>query len=203
MILQMGMAILSTSLMATPAPAQTAISAAVAADDPATLLGEASRLLGQGRYTFLSLPIYDAKLWAGKNFDPQLPTDSVFALELTYARGFKGRAIAERSMAEIAKLGLVADAQRERWLTELSRMIPDVAGGDRLVGLWRPGQGMSLVHNGRPIAQSGDLALGKAFFAIWLHPDTSAPRLRQALLAGAVSAKTAGSAAATTIEASR
>jgi hypothetical protein len=36
--------------------------------------------------------------------------------------------------------------------------------------------------NGDPLGEIADPAFGPAFFAIWLHPETSAPKLRSALL---------------------
>ena len=59
---------------------------------------------------------------------------------------------------------------------------PDVQSGERLTGVHRPAQGAPFFHDGPREAEAADPASGRAFFAIWLSPRTSEPRLRSALL---------------------
>lgn len=148
-------------------------------------LGDEARVSGEGRFTFLGLKVYDARLWIGRGFDARRLTDGAFALELTYLRRFEGRAIAERSLSEIEKLGIGNAAQRAAWLADLQRLLPDVSPGDRLTGVWRPGQGTTFLRNDRPVGRVDDPSFAHAFFSIWLDPRTPAPSLRRALLAGA------------------
>jgi hypothetical protein len=145
-------------------------------------LGEA-RTAGSGRLTWFGLHVYDATLFVpAAGFDAQRFADQPFALELTYARQLAGRAIAERSDAEMARLGIGTQAQRASWLQAMSAMFPDVRAGQRLAGINLPGRGTDFYLDGTPLGRIEDLSFGPAFFAIWLDARTSAPDLRTRLL---------------------
>jgi Chalcone isomerase-like len=144
-----------------------------------------ARLVGSGRLRFLGLAIYDARLWAPAG---ALPADDwlaqAFALELNYLRKLVGRQIAERSLQEMQRQAEISPPQAERWLAELSSAFPDVQAGDRLTGLYRPGEAATVYFNGRRTAEWRDAELARRFFAIWLDRGTSQPGLREALLGG-------------------
>lgn len=139
-------------------------------------------LWGEGQLRFLGLRIYDARLWAGPQFDASDFGAHPLALELTYHRAFQGIAIAQRSIDEIARQGDLAPAQAQRWLAALSAVLPDVQPGDRLTGLYRPGQGLRLWRGQKAQGAIDDAELARRFFGIWLSPRTSEPGLRTALL---------------------
>lgn len=141
-----------------------------------------ARSLGTGRLTWFGLHVYDAQLFVPREFDPARPSAQPFALELQYARDLDGRAIAERSRDEIARLKLGTEAQRARWLTEMAALFPDVKAGQRLAGIYRPGGATRFYVDGRYLGEIADPEFGRAFFAIWLDPRTSAPQLRASLL---------------------
>lgn len=167
--------------------------AALAADRPSpapvSALLEPARLAGEGSLRWFGLRIYDARLWVGPGgFDPHRPDARPFALELSYARALSGAAIAERSAAEIARLGLGSEEQRRDWLRAMDAMFPDVAAGDRIAGVFDPARGTRFYLNDHPIGRVADPAFGRAFFAIWFDPRTSAPSLREALVGGAARA---------------
>jgi hypothetical protein len=159
---------------------------------PATALPEApehvrrhiadARSQGAGRLTWFGLHVYDARLFVPREFNPADPAAQPFALELTYARALDGRAIAERSRDEIARLKLGTEAQRQRWLAAMAELFPNVHAGQRLVGIYRPGAGTRFYFEGRFLGEIADPDFGRAFFAIWLDPRTSAPQLRSSLL---------------------
>lgn len=145
-------------------------------------LGEA-RPAGNGRLTWFGLHVYDAHLFVpATGFDARRYAEQRFALELTYARTLQGRAIAERSDAEIAKLGIGSEAQRARWRQAMIALFPDVQAGQRLAGVHVPGQATEFYLDGRPIGRIDDPAFGAAFFGIWLDARTTAPDLRANLL---------------------
>lgn len=159
--------------------------AAARADVPPHLgraLGEATPA-GSGRLTWFGLHVYDARLFVpASGFDPRRYADHPFALELTYARQLNGRAIAERSDAEIARLGLGTPEQRTRWLAAMAALFPDVRSGQSLAGVHRPGEATEFYLDGRLLGRIEDPAFGPAFFAIWLDSRTTAPALRAGLL---------------------
>lgn len=143
----------------------------------------AAALLGHGQMRFLGLRIYDARLWVGPQFKAADFGDYPLALELSYHRAFKGAAIAQRSIDEIERQGELKPAQAQRWLKVLTALLPDVQSGDRLTGLYQPGQGMRFWRGEQPLGATDDAELARRFFAIWLSPRTSEPGLRSALLA--------------------
>jgi hypothetical protein len=161
------------------------VTAPAAADVPPHVdraLGEA-RTAGSGRLTWFGLHVYDATLFVpAAGFDAERYADQPFALELTYARQLNGRAIAERSDAEMARLGIGTQSQRASWLQAMSSMFPDVRAGQRLAGINRPGRGTDFYLDGSPLGRIDDPSFGPAFFAIWLDARTSAPDLRTRLL---------------------
>ena len=146
----------------------------------------AAAIVGSGTLTWFGFHAYDAALFAaGGRFVDSQP----FALELTYARDFKGAAIAERSASEIRKLGLGSDTELAIWQDTLQKLFPDIRKGDRLTGVAMPNAPARFFHNGRQVGALTDERLARAFFAIWLDPRTSAPELRARLLGQAPAAR--------------
>lgn len=136
-------------------------------------------LVGEGTLRMYGFRIYDSRLYAPQQ---SWRADAPFALELAYAREFKGADIARRSIDEIRAQRPLDDATARRWQTELARIFPDVREGDRLTGLRLPGQGARFFDGAKLIGELRDETLADAFFDIWLAPDTRAPKLRRQLL---------------------
>jgi len=109
-------------------------------------------------------------------------SDNTFALELEYTRTLYGEKIAIASIDEIKKLGIGTNTQHEQWLTDMKKIFPNVEEGQQLTGIFTPGQPSRFFFNGKPVGDVADPEFGPAFFGIWLHPKTSAPKLRQLLL---------------------
>ena len=143
-----------------------------------------ARLVGQARLTVWGFDIYDVRLWAPASFSAAGFAVSALALELNYLRNFQAADIAERSLKEMRRSQPVSDGQAAQWKAELLRVIPDVRKGDRITGVHWPGQGAAFWVNGRASGEILDADFARLFFGIWLSPDTSEPRMREALLAG-------------------
>ncbi|CAB5711391.1 Uncharacterised protein [Delftia tsuruhatensis] len=154
------------------------------ADIPAELGGAlpAARLLGSGVLRFFGLRVYEARLWAVAGFQSEDYARHPFALELVYDRKLQGEAIAERSIAEMRRVGSFTEEQARQWLGLMKQAFPDVGPQDRLLGL-NDGMGnVRFFHNGRQTAQIRDTEYARLFFGIWLAPQTSAPAMRTSLL---------------------
>ena len=146
------------------------------------LLPEAT-VIGSGSFRWFGLKLYDASLWATRSsFNPDNWQNAPLALELNYARTLEGRRIAEASIDEMKKLGIGTSAQHKAWDEAMKQVFPDVDKTTQLTGLYLPGQATRFFRNGSPVGEISDPAFGPAFFAIWLHPKTTAPKLRSALL---------------------
>ncbi|WP_419964754.1 chalcone isomerase family protein [Pelomonas caseinilytica] len=175
---------LALAAFLTPHAMTPALAAPAVPPTPAELATALPRaqLRGTGVLRFFGLRVYEARLWTSPGFQPDDYARQPFALELVYDRRLEGAAIAERSVAEMRRIGSFDEARAKRWLALMKQAFPDVAATDRLTGL-SDGQGeVRFFHNGRETAQTVDADYARLFFGIWLAPQTSAPALRQALL---------------------
>lgn len=145
-----------------------------------------ARLAGQGTYRWFGLKLYDAQLWVGpQGYRPATAATAAaapFALDLRYARALSGRRIAQASLDEMARLGLGSPQQHEAWLTQMKTLFPDVQEGSRITGVFLPKDGTRFFLDGNILGSVRDAEFARAFFAIWLDPNTSAPGLRDDLL---------------------
>lgn len=176
-----------------PDPRTAPPDSGTAAPAPIRAVLPSARLAGEGVLHWLGLRIYDARLWVGpRGLDPDRIGGDAFALEISYARSLSGAAIAERSAAEIGRLGFAAtESQRVGWLERMSAIFPDVRAGDRIAGVFDPRAGTRFFLNDRPIGSVADPEFARAFFGIWLDARTAAPELREALLGTATPARSA------------
>ena len=147
-----------------------------------------ARLAGEGDYTWFGMRIYQAQLWVGpQGYQGAASETAPFVLELRYARSLDGRKIAEASYEQMQKIGAGTQEQRLAWLNTMQRIFPDVREGQRIAGAYRAGiaPGVRFYLDGKVLADVTDGDFARAFFAIWLSPSTTAPKLRSALLQGA------------------
>jgi hypothetical protein len=163
-------------------PASHLLAASRPPGEHITSLLPGAQLVGAGRYTWLGLAVYDAALYAPAG---RFASEGPYALELTYARAFKGAAIAERSIEEMRRQGPGIEGRAEAWRARLDALFPDVARGDTLTGVLTRYGDAAFFHNARPIGRIDDTALARSFFGIWLDPQTSAPNLRARLTGSA------------------
>jgi hypothetical protein len=143
------------------------------------------RAIGQSLFRWFGLEVYRATLYAAPGFEPQGFEGQRFGLELEYRRAFDGPAIAKRSLDEMQGIAPLDPGRAREWLDRMARTFPDVAPGDRLLGLHDPARGARFYLNGRLHGVVDDPEFSARFFGIWLSPRTSQPKLRDALIAGA------------------
>ena len=149
------------------------------------LVGQQTRLLGEGRLRFLGLTVYEARLWSAPTAELGRLFEQPLALELTYRTGLQGSTITSTSRDEIERLGLsMKPGQLESWESQMRSIFPNVVSGDRILGIHLPGRGALFFLNDQPIGQVNDPAFSEAFFNIWLHPETRVASLRKKLLSG-------------------
>jgi Chalcone isomerase-like len=142
----------------------------------------AVELVGKGKLTFFGLEVYESSLWTAPNFKGLAFENHNFALELHYLRNFTAVDIAKRSIEEMQRIEPLPDQKVALWLKTLSEAFPNVKKGDRIVGVHKPGFGVTFWHNGKRSGEVRDADFSRQFFGIWLSPKTSEPKLRQALL---------------------
>ena len=178
-----GLLALAAGLFALTLPsAAPAHHAAVAAPPlPAAAAAQAPGLApqGGGEMRVLGFLVYDGWYWAtGHDWTLEKP----YALDLVYHRKLSGASIAERSVQEIARLGVAGPDELARWGELMRGIFPDVVAGDRLTGLSLPSGTVRFFGNGKPIGEIADPAFARAFFGIWLDPKTSRADYRARLL---------------------
>lgn len=156
------------------------LSAQTIAADWRTALPQAQPL-GGGDLTWFGLRIYRATLWSASTpFDATRP----YALQLHYYRSISRERLVNTSMDEIRRLSRapIAEATLKRWQASLMSAFVDVSEGDELTGVYLPGRGMQLYDRQRLLAELDDDALARAFFDIWLNPESRDKKLRQRLM---------------------
>jgi Chalcone isomerase-like len=173
-------AAIPAAALAAPAATWAAFTSTPPAEVSAALPG--ALLQGHGRLRYFGLHIYDAALWSLSPVPPGNPLGAALALEMRYARKLAGSAIADRSIAEMKRVGDFSPADGQRWLEAMKQAFPDVHAGDRITGVHRPGVGAAFFVNGKPTAEVRDAQFAQLFFGVWLSPQTSQPALRAALL---------------------
>jgi len=135
-------------------------------------------MVGSGQLTWWGMTVYDAALYAPEGtYRPETP----HSLEITYRFSFSREQLASRSLEEIERLH-GKRSNREAVLEQFRSLFPDVAPGDRITALHRPGEGADFYRGDAPLGRIADAALAAEFFSIWLHPATVEPDLRSQLL---------------------
>ena len=140
-----------------------------------------ARLQGRGRLRFIGMAIYEARLWTLAHVPAAEWAAAPLALEIEYARALDGAMIAERSLKEMRRQGDVAASTAERWLAQMKALFPNVRDGDRITGVYRPGEALRFFVNGALKGEVLDAAFARFFVGIWLSPQSSEPGLREAL----------------------
>tara|TARA_R110000868_G_scaffold189695_2_gene433180 strand:- start:229555 stop:230058 length:504 start_codon:yes stop_codon:yes gene_type:complete len=137
-------------------------------------------LIGKGRMDYFFWHVYDVNLYAEDTFSFNKP----FALSLEYRLNLNGVEIAEKSIAEIKKIGFDDKEKLEQWREEMRKIFPNVTDSDILTGIYNPNKPTKFLKNNQEIGVVEDPEFGKWFFGIWLSEKTSQPRLRKVLLGG-------------------
>jgi hypothetical protein len=135
--------------------------------------------VGEGRYTYLFLNIYDAALYAPQG---AWDNDKPFALQLSYLRTFNGKRLADSSAKEIRRQGFTDEVKLATWHAQMRKIFPDVDRGVSLTGVYTETGGTIFYRDDIEIGRIDDPEFSRAFFSIWLDEKTSAPDLRRKLL---------------------
>jgi hypothetical protein len=139
--------------------------------------------VGQGTYRYLFWQLYDARLATADGKFAGYQHNTPLMLELTYKRDISREQFIEATVDEWSKLGGSNKAQHSAWASRLQALWQDVKKGDRLAAVLLSDGRVTFYFNDSKTGTIEDTAFGSAFFDIWLHPETSAPALRRALIA--------------------
>lgn len=159
------------------------VTAAGALPGPVRQVLPQAQTAGSGLLRVWGFDVYRAQLWVAPGFRLGEFHRHPLALEVEYLRGFSAADLARRSVEEMRRQQVIEEAQAERWRQQLQAAWRDVRRGDRLLGVHRPGEGVTFFANGQPSGEVRDAELARLFFGIWLSEQTSEPALRAALVA--------------------
>jgi len=152
------------------------------------------KMQGTGLFRWSVFRVYQATLFVQSPLGSLLPealdrqlanaSDELpaFALLLDYLRNVSASQIASTSVNEMIRLHDVDPIVATQWGEQMAALLPDVHLGDRLIGLFEPGHGVSFFSNDAFVGRVADANFAAAFAAIWLDSRTKAPALRDALL---------------------
>ncbi|MDU9409838.1 chalcone isomerase family protein [Pseudomonas sp. zfem001] len=138
-------------------------------------------LVGSGDFSWFGFSVYNAKLWSPSS---RVDFTEPFALELTYRRTISRETLVDTSLDEIRRInGQPLDPeQQSAWTQQMSQAFVDVKDGTRITGVFLPEQGCRFYVDGQLQHVIDDPEFARAFFSIWLDPQTRSPKLRAALL---------------------
>ncbi len=154
---------------------------AALADAPAEVAPyiKANKPYGAGSLSKLVFHVYDATLWTDA---AEWSMKKTFALRLTYAMNFKGKALASRSIDEMNGQSQLTPAQEKDYSRQLNLLFPDVKKDDTITAIYLPAKGTRIYHNGSYKGSITDTAFSTRFIGIWMSPETSEPKVRKQLL---------------------
>lgn len=142
--------------------------------------------VGSGEMRWFGMEIYDARLLNGSGRFVEVGVDGPMALEITYRRSIPRDRLVKTTEREWNRLerelGLPEPATVRDWLQQLTGIWPDVAPGDQIVAISEPGGATRFYGSAGFLGAIDDPAFGAAFLGIWLHPNTRAADLRDALI---------------------
>ncbi|MBR9874691.1 MAG: hypothetical protein GYB23_10525 [Vibrionaceae bacterium] len=146
------------------------------------------KTVGEAKLTWFIFDIYESRLRApdgryqvGSDVSPH-----PIALEIYYQRDVTKQQLLEVTDEQWQKLG-VNKQRRQEWLSELSKMYPNINKGDELAYV-TDGKAGHLIYRRagdafmQTVGYVEDEGLNDAFLSIWLSPKTEFPKLRKQLI---------------------
>jgi hypothetical protein len=139
--------------------------------------------VGEGSYRYLFWQLYDARLASANGTFRDYQHSRPLLLELTYKRNISKQEFIDATVEQWQKLNNSTAQQHQQWAEKLNVLWRDVRDGDRLAAVLTEQGQVQFYFNDTDIGVVEDKAFAPAFFDIWLHPDTMAPKLRRQLIA--------------------
>ncbi|NNF67257.1 MAG: hypothetical protein HKM98_07085 [Gammaproteobacteria bacterium] len=132
------------------------------------------QLVGYGDFKRWGFHIYDVSYWQNGG--------DTRALKIIYRKNISSDRLIKSTLSEWGKVGTAAVDQQLLWADQLSKIWPDVSPGDSLIAVVAETHTEFTDGAGKTLGRVDDATFGQQFLDIWLHPDSSAGRLRDELL---------------------
>lgn len=134
---------------------------------------------GEGQMSVLFWDLYNAELFG--SLPNYKENTSPLALKLTYLRDIDKQDLIEATAEQWQHIEMT-NPKAPVWLTRLDGIWFDIKKGDSLTLKIHANGTSSFYGNGEKLGDIDDPEFGSSFVAIWLSPNTSAPKLRQKLI---------------------
>jgi Chalcone isomerase-like len=109
-------------------------------------------------------------------------TNSTAVLSLRYEISIKHKKLQETTLEEWKRLGKGTPEQREKWISQLDKIWPDIKSGESLSAFLKKDGPTTFYFGDRLLGEVTDVEFGPAFFAIWLDAKCRYPKVRKGLL---------------------
>lgn len=159
---------------------------AVAAEQPqaeTTAQFSQYQTVGEGKYSYWFWDLYQARLATPSGSFIDYQQSVPLLLELRYLRDISKIEFIDATVDQWRIQTGTVQKQHKLWAGELNALWRDVKKGDMLSAELHADGLISFYFNQQPLGKTTDPAMGPAFFDIWLSEKTTAPELRQLLLA--------------------
>lgn len=153
----------------------------VAGELPLPLKERTPALTVRGTATlhWFGIHVYDVALYTE---DAPYTTNTTAVLSLHYAISIKHKKLQESTLQEWKRVGQGTLEQREKWISQLDKIWPDIKSGERLSAFLQKDGPTTFYFGDRLLGEVTDAAFGPAFFAIWLDEKCRYPKVRKELL---------------------
>lgn len=158
---------------------------ATATDVPLPLIQDSDinlHKLGDGTLKWFGFSIYDAALWTENHSVVNDLFSKPLLLSITYKKNISSQNLVATTKSQWQELGIDSESKHSNWLDQLAQIWPDVKKGDVIASIVWPDGKTSFYSDTEYLGTISDPAFGPNFFAIWLSPDTTNPKLRRQLL---------------------
>jgi len=139
--------------------------------------------VGEGKYSYWFWDLYQARLATPSGTFVDYQQSVPLLLELRYLRDISKTEFVDATQEQWRIQAGAVQKEHKLWAGELTTLWRDVKKGDMLSAELHGDGLISFYFNQQPLGKTKDPALGPAFFDIWLSEKTTAPELRQLLLA--------------------
>jgi hypothetical protein len=139
--------------------------------------------VGEGKYSYWFWDLYRARLATPSGSFIDYQQSVPLLLELRYLRNISKTEFIDATVDQWRIQTGTVQKQHKLWAGELNTLWRDVKKGDMLSAELHADGLISFYFNQQPLGKTSDPAMGQAFFDIWLSEKTTAPELRQLLLA--------------------
>lgn len=139
--------------------------------------------VGEGKYSYWFWDLYQARLATPSGTFVDYQQSVPLLLELRYLRDISKTEFVDATQEQWRIQAGSVQKQHKLWAGELTTLWRDVKKGDMLSAELHSDGLISFYFNQQPLGKTKDPQMGPAFFDIWLSEKTTAPELRQLLLA--------------------